>query len=110
MGPPAARIAVASIEPGDYGLTYDLQMEYADGKDPQHPQFTSIGDRRVRRAAARPPRGTILLLHGYLQDRNYVTPWAVRLAQAGYRCVLVDLRGHGSFDRRTHLLRRLRIA
>ncbi len=39
VGPPAAKIAVASIEPGDYGFTYDLQMEYADGRDPDIKRF-----------------------------------------------------------------------
>ena len=38
----------------------------------------------------------MILLHGYLQNRNSVTPWAVRLAQAGYRCAVLDLRGHGA--------------
>jgi pimeloyl-ACP methyl ester carboxylesterase len=37
----------------------------------------------------------VILLHGFLQNRNSVTPWAIRLAQAGYRCALLDLRGHG---------------
>ncbi len=45
---------------------------------------------------SKPSRGTVLLLHGYLQNKNYVTPWAVRLAQAGFRCLVVDLRGHGA--------------
>jgi pimeloyl-ACP methyl ester carboxylesterase len=41
-------------------------------------------------------KGTVLLLHGFLQNRNSVTPWAIRLAQAGYRCAVLDLRGHGA--------------
>jgi pimeloyl-ACP methyl ester carboxylesterase len=44
---------------------------------------------------AEPPKGTLVFLHGYLQDKRFLTPWAIRLAQAGYRCVLLDLRGHG---------------
>jgi len=46
--------------------------------------------------AGSPGRPAILLLHGYLQDKRSVTSWAVRFAQAGYRCALVDLRGHGA--------------
>lgn len=95
VGPPKARIAVASIEAGDYGFTYDLEMSYPEGKDPKIDSFNAYW-----RAAAQvqhvPPRGTILLLHGYLQNRNYVVPWAVRLAQAGFRCAVLDLRGHGA--------------
>jgi pimeloyl-ACP methyl ester carboxylesterase len=96
-GPPEARIVVASIEPGDYGLVHEVRFDYAEGKAPQISHFNAYW-----RSAAEvtpwsgPPRGTILLLHGYLQDKRSVTPWAVRLAQAGFRCLVVDLRGHGA--------------
>jgi pimeloyl-ACP methyl ester carboxylesterase len=97
VGPPDAALAVASIEPGDYGLVYDLQLEYAAGKNPHIVHFNSWWKpaREVVHVST-PPRGTVLLLHGYLQNKNYVTPWAVRLAQAGFRCLVVDLRGHGA--------------
>jgi pimeloyl-ACP methyl ester carboxylesterase len=96
VGPPPATIAVATVEPGDYGFIYELRMEYPEGKVPHIGHFNAFwrpAGEVVRAASA---RGTILLLHGYLQNRNYVTPWAVRLAQAGFRCVLIDLRGHGA--------------
>src|SRR5207244_1942766 len=38
---------------------------------------------------------TVVLLHGYGVAQVARAPWAVRLAQEGWRCVLVDLRGHG---------------
>lgn len=41
------------------------------------------------------PRGTVVLLHGYRVGMYAMTPWALRLSQEGWRCVLVDLRGHG---------------
>lgn len=94
VGPPAAQIAVASVEPGDYGFRYDLRMEYADGRDPHVAYFDAFWQRAAQRTPM-PSRGTIVLLHGYLQNRNSVVPWAVRLAQAGFRCALLDLRGHG---------------
>jgi pimeloyl-ACP methyl ester carboxylesterase len=95
VGPPAAKIAVAAIEPGDYGFGYDLEMTYAEGKPPHVESFNAYWRpaAEVRRA---PSRGTVLLLHGYLQNRNFIVPWAVRLAQAGFRCVVLDLRGHGA--------------
>jgi pimeloyl-ACP methyl ester carboxylesterase len=34
-------------------------------------------------------------LHGYGLAQFAMAPWALRLAQEGWRCVLVDLRGHG---------------
>jgi pimeloyl-ACP methyl ester carboxylesterase len=90
-----ADIAVAAIEPGDYGFHYDLKLEYVDGREPILHRLDAFW----RSAAERVPRasnqGTIVLLHGYLQDKRFVTPWAVRLAEAGFRCVLIDLRGHG---------------
>jgi pimeloyl-ACP methyl ester carboxylesterase len=93
---PAARIAVASIEPGDYGFEYDLQLSYPEGGAPRIERFNTFW-RPVHEArlGAMPPRGTVLLLHGYLQDKRFVTPWAIRLAQEGFRCAVVDLRGHG---------------
>lgn len=94
VGPPAARIAVAAIEPGDYGYVYDLKMTYAEGKPP-HVESLNGYWRPAAQVQRIPSRGTVLLLHGYLQSRNYIVPWAVRLAQAGFRCVVLDLRGHG---------------
>jgi pimeloyl-ACP methyl ester carboxylesterase len=37
----------------------------------------------------------VVLLHGYGLAQFSMAPWALRLAQEGWRCVLVDLRGHG---------------
>jgi pimeloyl-ACP methyl ester carboxylesterase len=45
--------------------------------------------------AAGAPRGTVFLLHGIRADKNQVRGWAGMLADAGFRAVLVDLRGHG---------------
>jgi pimeloyl-ACP methyl ester carboxylesterase len=95
VGPPKAKIAVASIEPGDYGFMYDLRMSYREGKEPHIDSFKAYW-RPAAQVQRVPPRGTLLLLHGYLQNRNYIVPWAVRLAQAGFRCVVLDLRGHGA--------------
>jgi pimeloyl-ACP methyl ester carboxylesterase len=96
VGPPAADIAVAVIEPGDYGLEYELRLSYPEGRGPNIDQLKAFWRpaREVTRRAG-PPKGTLVFLHGYLQDRRFLTPWAIRLAQAGYRCVLLDLRGHG---------------
>lgn len=44
---------------------------------------------------AAPIRGTILVLHGVGAKSFYMLGTARELAAAGYRCVLVDLRGHG---------------
>jgi pimeloyl-ACP methyl ester carboxylesterase len=41
------------------------------------------------------PRGTVLVLHGIYVRSITMLPQARALARAGYRAVLVDLRGHG---------------
>jgi pimeloyl-ACP methyl ester carboxylesterase len=43
-----------------------------------------------------PPRGTILVLHGIFTRSLWMLGTARRLASAGYRVVLTDLRGEGS--------------
>ena len=47
------------------------------------------------RAKLPSPRGTILVLHGVLDRSAVMLPAARALADAGYRAVLVDLRGRG---------------
>jgi pimeloyl-ACP methyl ester carboxylesterase len=94
-GPPPARIAVASIEPGDYGFVFDVQLEYPEAQAPRIKHSTAYW-RPAAQRVPRESRGTVLLLHGYLQNRNYIVPWAVRLAEAGFRCAVLDLRGHGA--------------
>jgi uncharacterized protein len=44
---------------------------------------------------AQEAKGTILLLHGFLADHHQVEGAAESLREAGYRAVMVDLRGHG---------------
>ena len=41
------------------------------------------------------PRGTIVVLHGIRLDKRSMLPMGVALAEAGFRVVLPDLRGHG---------------
>jgi pimeloyl-ACP methyl ester carboxylesterase len=41
------------------------------------------------------PRGTIFVLHGIRDTKDAMRGWAAVVANAGYRPVLVDLRGHG---------------
>ena len=41
------------------------------------------------------PRGTVLLLHGIRDTKRSLLGVAERLAENGFRAVLVDLRGHG---------------
>jgi pimeloyl-ACP methyl ester carboxylesterase len=94
-GPPAAEIALGVIEPGDYHQEYGLTVQTADPKAPKY----SVLTRWQPLPADAPriePKGTIVLLHGFWMTREAVLHWAIHLAQAGYRTVPVDLRGHGA--------------
>lgn len=41
------------------------------------------------------PVGSIVLLHGWSADGRFLLPWAMRLAEQGYRTIVPDLRNHG---------------
>jgi pimeloyl-ACP methyl ester carboxylesterase len=47
-------------------------------------------------AASKPPRATVIVLHGIRDNKSSMLGVGRSLAEAGYRAVLVDLRGHGS--------------
>lgn len=42
-----------------------------------------------------PARGSIVLLHGVRQDRRSLSTLGAAFSDAGYRSILIDLRGHG---------------
>ncbi|MEO7413495.1 MAG: alpha/beta fold hydrolase [Opitutaceae bacterium] len=93
VGPPAALLAVAVIEPGGYRTRYSIEtMQGANGNKWREPKYEWT---LPPKPWAGQPRGTILLLHGYADARENMMHWALCLAEFGYRCVLVDLRGHG---------------
>lgn len=94
VGPPAATLCYRVIEPADYRLSVTSSNWVADGKR----QFKFGFDATVpapTNAWTAAPRGTVFLLHGYGLAQFSLAPWALRLAEDGWRCVLVDLRGHG---------------
>ncbi len=93
-GPPSARLCYRVIEPADYGLRVSSTNWTEHGQ--RRTEFSFVADlpARTNRWTAQ-PRGTVLLLHGYALAQFSMAPWALRLAQDGWRCVLVDLRGHG---------------
>jgi pimeloyl-ACP methyl ester carboxylesterase len=94
VGPPTARLCYRIVEPADY----DLKVSSTNWLEHGRKQFEFTfhadlpGGSNVWTSA---PRGTVVLLHGYGLAQFSMAPWALRLAQEGWRCVLVDLRGHG---------------
>jgi pimeloyl-ACP methyl ester carboxylesterase len=98
VGPPAATLSVMELPPADYGIEVWSKVErHKNGKD-----FV-LGMLPKTNAVVTPlkERSTVVLLHGYMMQKESMLPWAVVLAQAGYRAVLVDLRGHGQSTGRT---------
>ena len=102
VGPPSASLEMMVMEPGDYsakivssiarrrprykGDTHTNVFTFAFGFT-NYPVKPKLETNNIR--------GTIFLLHGYSLSKELMLPWGLVLAQAGYRVVLVDLRGHG---------------
>jgi pimeloyl-ACP methyl ester carboxylesterase len=94
VGPPTARLCYRVVEPADYNLISSSTNWLERGRKQFEFDFHADvpGRSNVWTSA---PRGTVVLLHGYGLAQFSMAPWALRLAQEGWRCVLVDLRGHG---------------
>ena len=94
VGPPAAKLRYRIVEPADYHFSYSstnwMRRCRAQFKFSMHADWPAKSN-----AWTASPRGTVVLLHGYGVAQFAMAPWALRLAQEGWRCVLVDLRGHG---------------
>ncbi len=79
------------VEPGDWHLAYTYSQE----------RTKKVFEAKVQMSFEKPeifaakPKGTVILLHGYRQQKEQMLHWGLSLAQQGFRCVMVDLRGHG---------------
>jgi alpha-beta hydrolase superfamily lysophospholipase len=94
---PPARIRYRIIEPGDYQFRWTNHLDEARGKLDLRftANVTNTAPAEQSSSAHIPRRGTVILLHGYGVSGFAMFPWALLLAEQGWRCVLVDLRGHG---------------
>lgn len=91
---PPAKLMYRVIEPADYQLKATSTNWIEEGK----PQYCFAFRARMpalTNAWTLQPRGTVILLHGYGVAQFSLLPWALTLAGDGWRCVLIDLRGHG---------------
>lgn len=102
VGPEPARLRYRIVEPRDYRVSSALEQEVVKGRTRSRMIFRATLPGGVTPQTA-DPHGTVVLLHGYGLDQSMMVPWALTLAEAGWRCVLLDLRGHGrSTGRRIH--------
>jgi len=94
VGPPAARLVYRVVEPADYNLKVSSTNWVVRDRPRFKFSFRADVPGKTNEWTGL-PRGTVVLLHGYGVAQFAMSPWALRLAQAGWRCVLLDLRGHG---------------
>jgi pimeloyl-ACP methyl ester carboxylesterase len=95
VGPPTAKLQVMELAPGDYHVKVDVKVEARPGGKHYLTMNYLPNPTFGLPMSPLPERGTVVLLHGYMVFKETMLPWAFLLAQAGYRVVLVDLRGHG---------------
>ncbi|MCW5556895.1 MAG: alpha/beta hydrolase, partial [Verrucomicrobiae bacterium] len=95
VGRPPITLAYRIVPPAAYGLAC-VRTQHASASGPRpFFRFTAHIPGAPTPFTSR-PRGTAVLLHGYGLDQDSMIPWALLLGGAGWRCVLVDLRGHGA--------------
>lgn len=83
------------IDPGDYRLSYRYSGQgriQASGR-PLDVDFDFAPPPAT--ATVQVPRGTLVLLHGWMMDGDSLLPWSLTFARAGYRVLTLDLRNHG---------------
>ena len=91
---PPAKIRYRIIEPGDYQFRWTNRLDELRGE--LELTFSATVTNRPNETNVPNVRGTVILLHGYGVDGLSMLPWGFLLAEQGWRCVLVDLRGHGA--------------
>ena len=78
-------------------LGIDRELRVAVGPPDASLRLWLIEPKRVSGTSSETlqPKGTILVLHGYRASVIWLKGMGRRFAQAGYRVVMVDMRGHG---------------
>jgi len=100
VGPPPATLDLMVMDPGDYHVQVNSTFTEVPPAGPRvRPRYSFHYTIDLAHFAPEPKspdiRGTLFLLHGYGLDKEAMMPWGLALARAGYRAVLVDLRGNG---------------
>ncbi len=81
-----------AFDPGQYGLHYQYLAQQHDNGEPLR---TGMALDLPHPFQPQAPRGTVVLLHGWMMNGDAMLPWSLQLAQSGYRVVTIDLRNHG---------------
>ncbi|WMJ68727.1 alpha/beta fold hydrolase [Stenotrophomonas sp. 24(2023)] len=80
------------FDPGNYGLSYHYLPQRHDAG---RPLDTGLSLDLPQPFQPQAPRGTVVVLHGWMMNGDAMLPWSLQLAQSGYRVVAIDLRNHG---------------
>jgi len=81
-----------AFDAGDYGARYHyLPQRHENGQ----PLDTGLSLTVPQPFRAQAPRGTVVLLHGWMMNGDSMLPWSLQLAESGYHVVTLDLRNHG---------------
>ncbi len=97
----ASAVVLAPNASGSVATTKPLSMPSALAERGAYSLTTRVGPPSatiaswVLEPSELPAKATILLLHGVRMDKLSLVPMALALSDAGFRSVLVDLRGHG---------------
>jgi pimeloyl-ACP methyl ester carboxylesterase len=94
VGPPPAKLCYRVVPPADYHFSVTSSNWLDSGEKDYEFRFRATVPGATNRWTTA-PRGTVFLLHGYGEAQFSMLPWALRLGEDGWECVLVDLRGHG---------------
>ena len=95
VGSPPIRLSVGILPPCDYHRKVSSRVQKMGDGD-AIPVLEGQGPpKNGGPARPIPQRGTVVLLHDYNLQMQFMAVWAFELAQAGYRVILVDVRGHG---------------
>lgn len=103
VGQPQVPIHWVMVEPANYGMSMNAVRRLDRHRIVDDFQMSVTLPSEGLPPPERPV-GTAFLVHGYGVDLESLFPCALYLAEAGWRCVLVDLRGHGKSGGRRFLL------
>ena len=81
-----------AFDPGRYGLHYQYLPQHHENGEPLD---TGLQLSVPHPFKAQAPRGTVVLLHGWMMNGDSMLPWSLQLAESGYRVITIDLRNHG---------------
>lgn len=98
-GPERPELAWRIVDPGEFEVDTRFERRVDPAGHTTHMAVELDFRAPPKSDAARRPRATVLLLHGWAMDKDSTLPWAFAFADAGWRAVLLDLRNHGASGR-----------